>query len=111
MKNYIATVRVKGISARTTIAADSAIHAKLLLQYQYGLSGVVTNPVLAEASQSPTPEQQRIDTLSAAKEKASANLAAERKRQQVNKAQKALAAANQIKAVTANSKSPATSVV
>ena len=44
-----------------------------------------------------TPEQIRIAGLQTAKEKANANLAAERKRQQVAKAQKKLTTVQQIK--------------
>lgn len=48
-------------------------------------------------SQIKTPERLRIDALKTAKEKAGSNLEAERNRQQVAKAQKALTAARQIK--------------
>jgi hypothetical protein len=43
----------------------------------------------------PTPEQLRLDSLKATKQKASNALTAERKRQQVARAQKSLAAATQ----------------
>jgi hypothetical protein len=48
-------------------------------------------------TQPKTAEQLRIDTLKTAKDKASANLAAERKRQQLAKAQKKLMTVQQIK--------------
>lgn len=48
------------------------------------------------ATQPKTSEQLRIDALKTAKDKANANLAAERKRQQVAKAQKKLASAQRI---------------
>ena len=44
MHQYIATVKVKGLGVRTTIFADSFIHARLLLQYQYGMSSILINP-------------------------------------------------------------------
>ena len=47
-------------------------------------------------TQPKTAEQLRIDTLKTAKDKANANLAAERKRQQVAKAQKKLATVQRI---------------
>ena len=50
-------------------------------------------------SKPPTPEQQRIAGLKATKDRASQVLQAERKRQQVAKAQKTLATANQIKPI------------
>lgn len=49
------------------------------------------------ASQTKTPEQLRIDSLKAAKEKAAKSLAAERQRQQIAKAQKQLNTVRQIK--------------
>ncbi len=100
MKTYIASVRIKGTTVKTVVPADSYTHAKLLLQYLYGMNSIVAAPVITEVNQPPTPEQQRIDSLTAAKEKASANLAAERKRQQIAKAQKAMTAASQIKVIT-----------
>ncbi len=48
-------------------------------------------------TQTKTPEQLRIDSLKAAKDKAAKSLAAERQRQQVVKAQKQLNVARQIK--------------
>jgi hypothetical protein len=44
-----------------------------------------------------TPEQLRLDSLKATKQKASDALTAERKRQQVARAQKSLAAATQVR--------------
>ena len=53
-------------------------------------------------SKPPTPEQQRIAGLQATKDRASQTLQAERKRQQVAKAQKAMTAAVQIKPITSS---------
>jgi len=47
MDQYIATVKVKGLGVRTAIFADSVIHARLLLQYQYGVSSILTGPTRA----------------------------------------------------------------
>ena len=55
---------------------------------------------IAEISTLPkTPEQQRIDTLKTAKNRAADALTAERERQQVSRAQKTLAAARQPKPI------------
>ena len=97
MKDYIASVRIKGYIVKTVVHAESTTHARLLLQYQYGMDSIVASPVLAEATQSKTPEQLRIDALKANKDRAADALSAERQRQQVAKAQKALVAARQIK--------------
>ena len=93
MKDYIATVRIKGNIVKTIVHAESATHARLLLQYNYGWGSIVASPALAETIEPQTPEQLRIDSLKAAKDRAVDALAAERQRQQVAKAQKSLAAA------------------
>lgn len=90
MKNYIATIRIKGSHIKTLVHADSQTHARLLLQYQYGWDSIVASPVLAETIQPKTPEQLRLDSLKANKDRATNALAAERQRQKISKAQKAL---------------------
>ena len=102
MKNYISSVRIKGTTIKTVVPAESYTHARLLLQYLYGMNSIIAPPIISETNQPLTPEQQRIESLTAAKEKASANLSAERKRQQIAKAQKAMTAASQIKVITPN---------
>ena len=97
MKNYIATVRIKGNIVKTVVHAESITHARLLLQYQYGWDSIVANPVLGETIKSKTPEQLRLDSLKVTKLKASDALTAERERQQVARAQKSLAAARQVR--------------
>ena len=42
LKKFIATVRVKGTQARTMIDAESASHAQLMLEKQYGEKNVVS---------------------------------------------------------------------
>ena len=96
MKNYIATVRIKGNIVKTVVHAENTTHARLLLQYQYGWDSIVANPVLGEMIKPKTPEQLRLDSLKATKQKASDALTAERQRQQVARAQKSLAAARQV---------------
>ena len=44
MFQYIATVKVNGVGVKTTVFADSVIHARLLFQYQYGMSSILTGP-------------------------------------------------------------------
>jgi hypothetical protein len=95
MKNYIATVRIKGNIVKTVVHAENTTHARLLLQYQYGWDSIVAHPVLGEMITPKTPEQLRLDSLKATKQKAADALTAERERQQVAQAQKSLAAARQ----------------
>ena len=48
MKNYIATIRIRGRQVRTRVWADDPIHARLLLQYLFGMNSLAAGPVLAE---------------------------------------------------------------
>jgi len=98
MNKYFCTIRVKGQAVRTVVFAQSTTHARLMIEYVFGMNSVVSHPVLAEATTPTTPatpEQQRLATLRATKERAAVALDAERKRQQAARAQKAMAAASQ----------------
>jgi hypothetical protein len=110
MQTYIATVRIKGHSVRTLVHADSTLHALLILQFVFGIHSIAVQPLparkkdvasaLIETSPSgikrlapakpKTPAQQRIDSLKTAKDRASAALDQERKRQRMQRAQRAL---------------------
>jgi hypothetical protein len=87
MKDYIAKVRIKGNVVKTIVHAENSTHARLLLQYQFGWDSIVASPVLGETIKPKTPEQLRIDSLKATKDRAADALSAERQRQQVAKAQ------------------------
>lgn len=107
MNKYIATVRIRGTSVKTVVFADSSTHARLILQYQFGMDSISSNPALltrehrgyisleeAIAKIQPTkpltPEQGRIEALKRQKETAAKALKAERDRQRTTKAQKTL---------------------
>jgi len=107
MNKYIATVRIRGTSVKTVVFADSSIHARLILQYQFGMDSISSSPSLltrehrgyisleeAIAKIQPikplTPEQGRIEALKRQKETAAKALKAERDRQRTTKAQKTL---------------------
>lgn len=95
MHNYIATVHIKGTAVKTLVHAETPTHARLILQYLYGWDSILVSPVLVETIKPKTPDQQRLDSLKANKDRAADALAAERQRQQVAKAQKTLSAARQ----------------
>ena len=97
MQDYIAKVRIKGQTVKVLVHAENTTHARLILQYLYGWNSIVTSPVLAETLQPKTPEQLRIDSLKANKDRAAEALAAERQRQKIAKAQRTLTAARQLK--------------
>ena len=116
MKTYIATVRIHGRLMRTRVWADDPVHARLLLQYFFGMSSIAVGPVLGEGDHSHlpnaeelrlkeagisgikpvkprSPEQAQIDNLKARRDQATQALKAAQQRQRVIKAQRALQAA------------------
>lgn len=122
MKTYIATVRIHGRLVRTRVWADESLHAKLLLQYYFGISSIAAGPVLGEGNHSHlpdadqlrieeaaiatikpvkprSPEQAQIDSLKARKDQAAKALKSAKERQRVVKAHQSLQ-----KAVTDSSK-------
>jgi hypothetical protein len=101
MNTYTALVAAKvGNTSRmvkTEIKAASAAEAKWLLQAIYGFHAISSSPTevredltVENLSQPSTPEQQRITSLKAAKDRASDALKAERDRQKKQSAMKAL---------------------
>ena len=91
MNRYQATVRVRGKSVRTAVFADSALHACLILEYQFGIGSIVNSPTSATNEDldaaAPTPQQARIDALKKQKDTITKNLQAERDRQKLAQAQ------------------------
>ena len=89
MNKYIAMVRVKGQPVRTIVFADSLIHARLILQYQFGMDAVVSAPVhINEAGiiKPLTPDQQRIQSMQAQVKRSQQAVKSERARQKLKKA-------------------------
>jgi len=107
MNKYIATIKVKGQSIKTAVFADNSIHARLILQYQFGMNCILSSPTLSnkeDLEHEPleeiisrlkpikpfkplTPQQARIDVLKRQKAKAGEALDAERTRQKIVKDQ------------------------
>lgn len=89
--------------------ADSALHARLILEYQFGIGSVLNSPTSATnedlaAPMPPTPQQARIDSLKKQKDILTKNLQAERDRQKLAKAQQ------QIRAITSTIKPVVSSI-
>ena len=109
MNKYLATVRVRGQLVKTYVFADSAIHARLLIQYQFGMDSLSSTPIKAEGGESGytqleevvkankplTPQQARIKSLQTQKDNVSKQLKAERNRQKIQKAQQTIQSARQ----------------
>jgi hypothetical protein len=103
MNKYLATIRVKGQPMQTMVYADSSFHAKLILEYQFGMGNVIGTPAVSNAKESYTPLEEitaslkpikslspqaaRIDFLKKQKAAVSKNLDAERDKQKISRAQ------------------------
>ena len=93
MNKYLTTVRIGGQLVKTIVFADSTIHARLLLQYKYGMNSVAMSPVqtnedddtLLDSTIKPikplTPQQARINSLKQNVELDRQQLQGERERQ------------------------------
>ena len=60
MRTFIATIRIKGQLVRTTVTADDAIHAKLLLQFLFGINSIAVAPAIAENSADELPDAEQL---------------------------------------------------
>jgi hypothetical protein len=100
MNKYLAVVRVNGQTVRTMVYAESSLHARLFLEFQFGMGNVVVSQTAIVSNlESSTavleilktikpikpmsPQQVRIDSLKKQKDTATKNLQAERNRQKV----------------------------
>lgn len=100
MNKYLVQVRIKGQLVKTTIEADSAIHARLIAQWNYGFNSVASTPTLIkeQAVLTPqTPEQARVKSLQAQVDLAKQAVKAEKARQTIAKGQKQMANIKKIK--------------
>ena len=94
MNKYVASVRVKGQLVKTVVFAESQLHARLILQYQFGFDNLASTPTQVSEAIKPiqplTPQQSRIEGLKRQKETVTKQLKTERDRQKIAKAQKSL---------------------
>ena len=93
MNKYQAGVRVKGQLVKTAVFADSPVHARLILQYQFGMDSIVTYPTaITEVStiKPLTPDQQRIKSMQNRVKQDQAAIKAERARQKIKTGQEQL---------------------
>ena len=111
MNKYQAYVRIKGQLVNTAVFADNPIHARLILQYQFGMDSLASNlsvvthesrgyqmidEVISAIKAKPpqTPEQARVANLQKQKDAASKTLKIERNRQKIKRAQQQISVAN-----------------
>lgn len=93
MNKYIAIVRVRGKAIKMAVFADSQIHARLILQYQFGMGSVVSSPthiIEVKVVKPLTPDQQRIKSMQARVKQDQTAVKAERARQKIRAGQNQL---------------------
>lgn len=97
MNKYLIPVRIKGQFVRTTIEAESVIHARLIAEWHFGIGSVSTQQIRLAENNIPapqTPEQARIKSLQAQADRAKKAVKAEKARQAMVKAQQQLVRLN-----------------
>ena len=93
MNKYRATILIKGQRVSTVVFADSPLHARLMVEYQYGMGSVINGPrPISEAEtfkpiKPLPPDKFRLASMKQQKDTLTKNIKAERDRQQVAKAQ------------------------
>jgi hypothetical protein len=110
MNNYLATVRAMGRVLQTAVFAQSPLHARYVLEFQFGIGNVHINPkpvsllladaVVGEAAVTQAnlnPHQQRIKTLQRQKDLISKSIESERAKDKLSKAQQQMRTATQFK--------------
>ena len=90
MKTYLAHIRIHGQIVRTHIHAESTIHARLLVQYAYGMNSIGNDPIQVSESEmiKPLPPNKaRIVALKQQKDNADKLLKAEQNKQKIKRSQ------------------------
>ena len=93
MNKYKATIHIKGQAVSTVIFADSPLHARLIIEYQYGMGSVLNGPSLISESEmlkpiKPLPpDKLRLASMKQQKDALTKRMNDERDRQKVKQAQ------------------------
>ena len=100
MNKYIASVRIKGQIVKMAVFADSMIHARLILEYQFGMNSLATAPVQVNEAgtiKPLTPDQARLAALKRQKDNVAKQIETERDRQKIHRAQQQISQAIKLK--------------
>ena len=93
MKKYLASVRIRGQIVKMAVFAESSIHARLILEYQFGMNSLASAPVQVNEAgtiKPLTPDQAKVKSMQDRVKQDQQALKAERARQQITKGQKKL---------------------
>ena len=94
MKKYLASVRIRGQIVKMAVFAESSIHARLILEYQFGMNSLASAPVQVNEAgtiKPLTPDQAKVKSMQDRVKQDQQALKAERARQKITAGQKALA--------------------
>jgi hypothetical protein len=94
MKKYLASVRIRGQTVKMTVFAESSTHARLILEFQFGMNSLASAPIQvneASAIKPLTPDQAKVKSMQDRVKQDQQALKAERARQKITAGQKALA--------------------
>ena len=98
MNKYLASVRIRGQIVKMAVFADSMTHARMILEYQFGMNSLATTPVQVNEAgtiKPQTPDQARLAALKRQKDNVAKQIETERDRQKLAKAQKTISNLNQ----------------
>ncbi len=93
MNKYKAKIHINGRAVSTVVFADSPLHARLIIEFQYGIGCIVKGPNQLKESDTLkpikplSPEKYRLASLKKQKDALTKNIKAERERQTVKSAQ------------------------
>ena len=93
MNNYQATIRIKGRFVNTAVFADDPVHARLIIEYQFGIGSIIKGPSPLNESdiikpiKPLSPDQQRLASMRQQKDTLTKSINSERDRQKIAKAQ------------------------
>jgi hypothetical protein len=93
MNKYLASVRIKGRTVKMAVFADCPLHARLIIEYQFGINSLVSSPIQVNedtANKPLTPDQARIKSMQDRVKQDQQAVKAERARQKIKKAQQTL---------------------
>ena len=89
-------MRIKGQIVKMAVFADSMIHARLILEYQFGMNSLASSPVQVNEAGTiklQTPDQARLAALKRQKDNVAKQIEAERDRQKIYRAQQQISQA------------------
>jgi len=94
MNKYLASVRIRGQIVKMAVFAESSIHARLILEYQFGMNSLASAPIQvneASAIKPLTPDQAKVKSLQDRVKQDQAAVRAERASQAIKRNQQKLA--------------------